>query len=163
MRSETSALGVKKIAIIAVLPAIALASCGKSENASQNQTQNNTPANNTQNANTSANNQALNQNINNQVTNTAWITTKNFNLTYTLPDGRPLTFKWNLEIDAGVIKLVNFPDYDLVNGKTYEVQFAQKMQKDLVWKQIKWLQYDGMSWASLTTKAFNDFLNTINK
>lgn len=154
---------MKKIAVLAVLPTIALASCGKSENASQNQAQNNAPANNTQNANIPVKDQTLNPNINTQVTSSDWITTKDFNLSYNLPDGRPLTFKWNLEIENWAVKAVNFPAYDLVNDKSYEVEFAKKMQADLIGKQIKWLQYDGMSGASLTTKAFNDFLNTINK
>jgi hypothetical protein len=105
----------------------------------------------------------LNPNINTRVTTTTWLTKKEFNLSCNLPNGKPLTFNWNLEIENWSVKAVNFPEYDLVNGKSYEVQIAKKMQADLIWKTVKWLQYDGMSWASSTTKAFNDFLNTINK
>ncbi len=152
---------MKKIAALAVLPVIALASCGKTETIKQ-VTSTPTPSNGNQN-NANAQNNSLNPNINTQVTNTAWITTKEFNLSYNLPNGKPLSFKWNLEIENWNVKSVNFPEYDLINWKTYEVQFAKKMQADLIGKQVKWLQYDGMSWASLTTKAFNDFLNTINK
>lgn len=154
---------MKKIAALAVLPVIALASCGKTETVKQ-VTSTPTPSNGNGNQNnTNAQNNSLNPNINTQVTTTAWITTKEFNLSYNLPNGKPLSFNWNLEIENWAIKAVNFPTYDLVNDKSYEVQFAKKMQADLIGKTVKWLQYDGMSGASLTTKAFNDFLNTINK
>ncbi|MDD5213339.1 MAG: hypothetical protein PHG82_02855 [Candidatus Gracilibacteria bacterium] len=154
---------MKKIAALAVLPVIALASCGKTETVKQ-VTSTPTPSNGNGNQNnTNAQNNSLNPNINTQVTTTAGITTKEFNLSYNLPNGKPLSFNGNLEIENGAIKAVNFPTYDLVNDKSYEVQFAKKMQADLIGKTVKGLQYDGMSGASLTTKAFNDFLNTINK
>jgi hypothetical protein len=68
MRTETSTLGVKKIAVLAVLPVIALASCGKTETVKQ-VTSTPTPSNGNQN-NANAQNNSLNPNINTRVTTT---------------------------------------------------------------------------------------------
>jgi hypothetical protein len=105
----------------------------------------------------------LNPQINSWVTDSTWIKIEEFKLTYNLPDGRPLKFNWNIEIENGKIKSLHFPELNLNDEKSYDVKFAKKMQSDLIWKEIKWLQYDGMTGASLTTNAFNTYLNTINK
>lgn len=153
---------MKKIVVLASLPVIALSSCGKEDN-QKKEIVNNTAVN-TQTENKAVQETApLNENISSWTTNESWLTIKEFKLTYDLPNGKPLNFNWSLEIENWVIKKVNFPEYDLENAKTYEVKFAKKIQSDLVWKTLKWLQYDGITWASLTTKAFNEYLNTINK
>lgn len=157
---------MKKITTFAVLPLIALASCSKDTNTQYTSEENN-PVTNTENV-TPENTEMtqswkLDENITPSTTDAAWVVTKEFKLMYDLPDGKPLKFNWSLEIEAGKVKAVNFPEYDLENAQTYEVKFAKKMQIDLVWKELKWLQYDGMSGASLTTDAFNSYLNTINK
>lgn len=160
---------MKKIQALALLPIIALASCGKGEETKTETTptpsevaipevtpevtvvtQESTP-------------ETLNENIATATTQETWVSTKEFNLTYNLPDGRPLEFSGNLEIENGKIISVNFPKYDLTNPQSYEVKFAVKLQSDIIGKEVKGLQYDGMSGASLTTNAFNEFLNTINK
>ena len=152
---------MKKIAILATLPVIALSSCGKEE--VKNNEMPKTPVNNqTENKQVQENVQ-LNENINSGTTNTSGIEVKEFKLTYDLPNWKPLQFNWNLEIENWIIKSVNFPEYNLEDAKTYGVKFAKKMQGDLVGKQLKWLKYDWMSWATLTTDAFNAYLNTINK
>lgn len=154
---------MKKIAVLATLPVIALASCGKEDN-QKKEVVNNAPINTqTQNNTTVKESSPVNENINTTTTNETWLVKKEFKLTYDLPDGRPLKFNWNLEIENWIIKSVNFPEYDLTNDVTYEVKFAKEMQINLVGKTLKWLQYDGMTGASLTTDAFNAYLNTINK
>ncbi|MDD5769436.1 MAG: hypothetical protein PHE25_00560 [Candidatus Gracilibacteria bacterium] len=164
---------MKKITTLAILPLMALASCSKNEE--KVETPKNTPIETTQqttpevatptevtNSGTETQ-EILNQNISTGITNESGVSIKEFKLTYNLPDGKPLNFNGNLEIEGGKIKSVNFPEYDLINDQSYEVKFAQKLQSDIVGKEIKGLQYDGMSGASLTTNAFNEFLNTINK
>lgn len=159
---------MKKITTFAVLPLIALASCSKNTETTPVVIPEVTPVSNTETVTPVENKDmvqsgTLNEDITSSTTDTAWVVTKEFKLTYDLPDGKPLAFNGNLEIEAGKVKAVNFPEYDLTKDVTYEVKFAKKMQIDLVWKEIKWLQYDGMSGASLTTNAFNTYLNTINK
>lgn len=159
---------MKKITTFAVLPLIALASCSKDTVTTPVVIPEVTPVTNTETVTPVENTEMtqswkLDENITSSTTDTAWVVTKEFKLAYDLPDGKPLVFNGNLEIEAGKIKAVNFPEYDLENAQTYEVKFAKKMQIDLVWKEVKWLQYDGMSGASLTTGAFNKYLNTINK
>lgn len=160
---------MKKIASIAILPIIALASCGKNEETKVEMTQ--TPSEvATPEVSPEVNvvsevssGETLNENVATTTTEQTGSTVKEFNLTYNLPDGRPLEFSGNIEIEDGKVKSVNFPKYDLTNPQSYEVKFAIKLQSDIVGKEVKGLQYDGMSGASLTTNAFNEFLNTINK
>ncbi len=152
---------MKKITTFAMLPLITLASCSKDT----------TPVV-TPEANPVANeaipeaNPVANETLNTQITTTTnetGIVIKQFRLTYDLPDGQPLAFNGDIEIENGKIKSINFPEYDLSNDASYEVKFAKAMQVDLIGKEIKWLQYDGMSGASLTTDAFNKYLTTINQ
>ncbi len=149
---------MKKFTALAILPVIFLTSCSETEQkVSTDKTVSNSP-----NIETKENN-SLDNNISTQITDSSGMVKKEFNLSYNLPDWRPLSFNWNLEIQNWVITAINFPEYNLTYGQWYEVEFAKKLQKDLIWKQIKGLQYDWMTWASLTTKAFSDYLSTINK
>lgn len=151
---------MKNFSFISILFIFVLSSCWQQN---WNPQVNNSPKTVWGNQITIKENNSLDNNISAQVTDSSGMVKKEFNLSYNLADWRPLEFSWNLQIENWTIKSVEFPNYDLVNWQWYEVEFAKKIQKDLIWKQIKGLQYDWMTWASLTTKAFNEFLNTINK
>lgn len=170
---------MKKLGYIALL-AIVLASCSKTE-----QTPVETPTTDTTSSDTTSSventsNEELNENIalnetsngestSTEVTSTesTWETATvattqsssekvNFDAGYTIPNGMNVSMTWYLEVKDWVIVWVGWME----NAQGPQKNFAEWVWAKVIWKEIKGLQIDTISWASLTTAAFNKYLET---
>lgn len=148
---------MKKIATLAVLPVIALASCSKNE-----EVVNVTPTpleseNSTQEQLSTQEN--LNQNISStSVDSETMETEKSFEFSYE-KDGNiiPVSGKFVLENWVVTEMIIDWVD---LNTNTPLASFAKNAPAQIIWKELKWLQIDTVSWASYVTTWFNSFLAT---
>lgn len=64
---------------------------------------------------------------------------------------------WSMVLENWIIKSVEFPWAQWPNKL-----FADNVWNQIIWKSIDWLKIDTISWASITSDAFNEFLNEIS-
>lgn len=151
---------MKKISYLFFIWLLPLASC--SQEAINNENEWNQNAQNTvtwtiQNTLTGENiqeNQELNSEISvNEVENE---TAKkvDFTLEYTTPNGQKASLSWNMEVKNGVIVWV----WGMEWLAWPQWEFAKWLWDEVIGKEIEWLQIDTISWASLVSYAFNEFL-----
>lgn len=151
---------MKKISYLFVVAIFALASCTK-QNVEQPNNTIETPENESNVSSTSGSSstwaqEALNENISSGTTVNEWnVTKKEFNLSYTMPNWAEATMGWYITIDNWVVTWVWGMDWLQWPQKT----FADAIWTEIIWKEVSWLQIDTISWASLVTSAFNDFLS----
>ena len=151
---------MKKITTLAMMPLFALASCWQDATnvESASWTTNQSAVEWTQTSTSTT----LNSNISSSVA-TTWKVDKTFEETYALPNWSTASVKWFLTINDWKVESIAFDWLDLSNDKNPVVTFAKWISSKIVGQSVKGLQVDTISGASLTTEAFNKFLNTINK
>lgn len=157
---------MKKIAIAAMLPVIALASCNKETNQEETKTLDSTSTSTNENISVETSswveNVELNQWIVSSETSQNWEEVKYFSQNYVLPNSETATLSWKMTIVDGKITSIEFPDVDLESGYP-QATFAKAIWEKVIWKEIAWLQVDAVSGASLTTMAFNEYLKEFSK
>lgn len=140
---------MKKIATLAVLPVIALASCEKEE------VQINTPIE-SQNevVNETTSTSTLNENITQTSTDE-----QAFNFNYEIGGNQvPVSGKFVLEKGIVTEMIVNGAT---INGETPIDKFATNAPSQVIGKSLNWLKIDSVSGASYVTMGFNEFLTTL--
>lgn len=148
---------MKKIATLAVLPVIALASCWKNE-----EVVNVTPTpleseNSTQEQSSTQEN--LNQNISStSVDSETMETEKSFEFSYE-KDGNIIPVSGKFVLENGIVKDMIIDWVDLTVESPL-ASFAKNAPAQIIWKELKWLQIDTVSGASYVTTWFNSFLAT---
>ena len=152
---------MKKLSVLTLLPVIALTSCSKVD------TEEN------KNLNSDSSMQELTwtkevvieskDELNNQITST--ITTDEnteiieVNAPYELPNWDKVRLEFYMEVKNWVVVWM----WGISWKKWAQEKFVNWIIDQIVWKELKWLQVDTVSWASLVSYAFNEFLNTVNK
>lgn len=155
---------MKKIWALAVLPIIALASCGKQETAP---VETNTPVETTtpENLDTmvtpEVKNETLDQNISSTETDVATQDTERlFAFSYE-KDGYIIPVSGKFLLENGKITGIVVDGTDPFNGKTPLDSFARNVWSQIIGKELKGLQVDTVSWASYVTVGFNSFLSSL--
>lgn len=150
---------MKKLAIAAILPLVALTSCNKEQ--AQEVIETNTWNTNIDNTWSEASTwEVLNSEISASTMTSSWVEVKNFSQKYLLPNGEDSVLAWKIQLENWIIKSIEFPWLDL-NSWYPQATFAKAIWEKIIWKEIKWLQVDAVSWASLTTTAFNEYLKNL--
>lgn len=189
---------MKKIATVALLPVIALVSCGKEQPTVEKQEEvslkdTNIKAevitepveNSTTNETTTW--EVLNENIvststiQTQVTSSWKVVSdktltgeivqtdsiiqdqsgkKDFKFTYDLY-GKSVNVKWVFNLVWGKIKSVSFEWTDYSVWQQPLKNFTETVSKDIIGKELKWLKIDSVSWASLSSAAFNLYVGSL--
>lgn len=150
---------MKKIATIAVLPIIALASCSKEEQTLENSIET-TNTQNTTELNTISNEETLNQDISSTTTDSETIDNERaFEFNYEIW-GNIVPVKWKFILEEGKVKDMIFEGIDLTQESPLS-SFAKNAPAQVIWKELKWLQIDTVSGASYVTIWFNQFLSTL--
>lgn len=157
---------MKKIAIAAILPVIALTSCNKEPVQSEKVDLDSTSTNETENISSETNSWVENVELNSWIvsseTSQNWEEVKYFWQNYVLPNGETATLAWKMTVVEWKITSIEFPDVDLESGYP-QATFAKAIWEKVIWKELTWLQVDAVSWASLTTMAFNEYLKQFSK
>lgn len=157
---------MKKIAIAAILPVIALTSCNKepiqSEKVDLDASFPETVENISSETNSWVENVELNSWIVSSETSQNWEEVKYFWQNYVLPNGETATLAWKMTVVEWKITSIEFPDVDLESGYP-QATFAKAIWEKVIWKELTWLQVDAVSGASLTTMAFNEYLKQFSK
>lgn len=149
---------MKKIATLAVLPVIALASCSKSNEAPVDTTTDSTTSS-VDSTNEVTNNEALNENISTATMDTeTWVVEKSFDFTYEI-NWFTVPVKWKFTIENSLVTAMTFEWINL-DEETPLASFAKNAPAQVIWKSLEWLQIDTVSWASYVTMWFNEFLKT---
>lgn len=155
---------MKKIWALAILPIIALASCGKEE---ISPVETNTPAENItpQEMDTTVTpeetSQTLDQNISSMETDSATQDTERlFAFSYE-KDGNIIPVSGKFLLENGKITGIVVDGTDVENGKTPLDSFARNVVEQIVGKELTGLQVDTVSWASYVTVGFNNFLSSL--
>lgn len=154
---------MKKIWALAILPIIALASCGKEE---VNPVENTPVENNTsevQDTNTleQSNTETLDQNISSVETDVATQDTERlFAFSYEI-QGNIVPVSGKFLLENGKITGIVVDATDVENGKTPLDAFARNVWAQIIGKELKGLQVDTVSWASYVTVGFNSFLSSL--
>jgi len=150
---------MKKLAIAAILPLVALTSCNKEQ--AQEVVESNTWNTNIDNTWSEVSTwEVLNSEISASTMTASWVEIKNFSQKYLLPNGEESVLAWKIQLENWIIKSIEFPWLDL-NSWYPQATFAKAIWEKIIWKEIKWLQVDAVSWASLTTTAFNEYLKNL--
>ncbi len=150
---------MKKLATIAVLPIIALASCSKEEQTLETSLE----TNNTQNTNelnTNSTEETLNQDISSTTTDSETIgSEKTFEFNYE-KDGYIIPVSGKFILENWIVKemIVNGAD---INWETPLDSFAKNAPEQVIGKALNGLQVDTISGASYVTIWFNQFLSTL--
>lgn len=150
---------MKKIATLAILPVIALASCGKEEQTLDTSLET-TNTQNTNEVNTSSTEETLNQDISLTTTDSETSETeRTFEFSYE-KDWNIISVSGKFIIENWVVKemVVNWAD---LNEQTPLDMFGRIAPFHVVWKNLNWLQIDSISGASYVTIWFNQFLSTL--
>lgn len=151
---------MKKVSYLFVVAIFALASCTKQSVEQTNNTIE-TPENESNVSVDSGSSltwtqEVLNENISSGTTvNEGSVTKKDFSLSYTMPNWAEATMSWYITIDNWVVTWVWWMEWLQGPQKT----FAESIWNEIIWKEVSWLKIDTISWASLVTTAFNDFLS----
>lgn len=150
---------MKKLATIAVLPIIALASCSKEEQTLETSLE----TNNTQNTNelnTNSTEETLNQDISSTTTDSETIgSERTFEFNYE-KDGYIIPVSGKFILENWIVKemIVNGAD---INWETPLDSFAKNAPEQVIGKALNGLQVDTISGASYVTIWFNQFLSTL--
>ena len=97
------------------------------------------------------------ENLNENISSNSIVENKPFDEKYNLPNGMEVSLKWSLEVTWWKITNVSFE-----NPQWTQIKFAEWVPSKIIWKDLKWLKVDYVSWASLCTEAFNNFIDKIN-
>ncbi len=159
---------MKKVQAIAVLPLFALASCGTASQTPVDETPENVSIDlsgeETIDLQEIVDQVELESDISSVETTVENTTTGQVQIIevvapYVWPNGENSVFTATLEVLDGVVVAVGG-----INDKEGKQEvFAQQFPEAILGKPLAWLQVDGISGASLTTIAVNQFLNTVNQ
>ncbi len=155
---------MKKIWALAILPIIALTSCGKEEvtPAENTPVENNTSE--VQDTNTEVqdtNTETLDQNISSVETDTNTQDTERlFAFTYE-KDGYVIPVSGKFLLENGKITGIIVDGADVENGKAPIDSFARNVWAQIIGKELTGLQVDTVSGASYVTVGFNNFLSSL--
>lgn len=151
---------MKKIWALIALPVIALASCSKTEEVTNlNTTVDSTSTESVATQTTTW--EVLNENISSTTVDSATSQTeKSFEFVYEIGWNK-VPVKWKFILEDWKVKdmIIDWAD---INGKNPIDSFAKNAPLQVIWKELKWLKIDTVSWASYVTVWFNQFLSTIN-
>lgn len=150
---------MKKIATIAVLPIIALASCSKEEQTLETSLET-TNTQNTTELNTNSTEETLSQDISSTTTNSETIDNERaFEFNYEIW-GNIVPVSWKFILENWIVKemIVNGAD---INWETPLDSFAKNAPEQVIGKALNGLQVDTISGASYVTIWFNQFLSTL--
>lgn len=156
---------MKKIWALAILPIIALASCGKEE---VTPVVENTPVENItpevqpeSTGSLESNTETLNQNISSVETDSATQDTERlFAFSYE-KDGYIIPVSGKFLLENGKISGIVVDGVDLEKDRTPISSFARNVPAQIVGKELKGLQVDTVSWASYVTVGFNNYLSSL--
>ncbi len=152
---------MKKIATLAVLPVIALASCSKWNEAPVETSKNvDTTTSEVNTLNETWATENLNNNISTTTTESWVINTKDFTFDYDLY-WTQVKVAWKFSLNKWVISSISFDWTEFEKWQQPLKMFTDKMSQDLVWKELKGLSIDTLSWASLVSWAFNKYLSSL--
>ncbi len=155
---------MKKIWALAILPIIALASCGKEEVVTPEVTtpvENNTPEVQNVNVEEQSNTETLDQNISSVETDTNTQDTERlFAFTYE-KDGYVIPVSGKFLLENGKITGILVDGADIENGKAPIDSFARNVWAQIIGKELTGLQVDTVSGASYVTVGFNNFLSSL--
>ncbi|MGE4443554.1 MAG: hypothetical protein AB7E37_01005 [Candidatus Altimarinota bacterium] len=155
---------MKKIGALAILPIIALASCGKEEVVTPEVTtpvENNTPEVQNVNVEEQSNTENLNQNISSVETDSETQDTERlFAFSYE-EDGNIIPVSGKFLLENGKITGIVVDGVDVENDRTPLASFARNVPSQIVGKELKGLQVDTVSGASYVTVGFNNFLSSL--
>lgn len=87
------------------------------------------------------------------------VQTIEINAPYALPNGQQVSFTATLKVLNGFVVEVS----GLEDKMWTQISFAEAFPNAILGKELKGLQIDAISGASLTTMAVNQFLNTVNQ
>lgn len=150
---------MKKIWTLAILPIIALASCGKTQTEEETQIQV-VPENMDMNYQdeVSFEDESLNENISTVITDDTQ-NEKIFQFSYE-KDGNIVPVSGKFFLDNWIITGIEVDWVDL-NEKGPLVDFAKNVPAQIIGKSLSWLQVDTVSGASYVTVGFNEYLSTV--
>lgn len=154
---------MKKIWALAILPIIALASCGKEEVIPVENTpvENNTSEVQDTNTVEQSNTETLDQNISSVETDANTQDTERlFAFTYE-KDGYVIPVSGKFVLENGKITGIVVDGADVENGKSPIDSFARNVWSQIIGKELTGLQVDTVSWASYVTVGFNNFLSSL--
>lgn len=154
---------MKKIWALAILPIIALASCGKEEVTPVENTpvENNTSEVQDTNTVEQSNTETLDQNISSVETDANTQDTERlFAFTYE-KDGYVIPVSGKFVLENGKITGIVVDGADVENGKSPIDSFARNVWSQIIGKELTGLQVDTVSWASYVTVGFNNFLSSL--
>lgn len=151
---------MKKITTLAVLPILALASCGTKNDTITEVKTSQTPETNTS-AVTKTEPQV--QDLNPKVGFSEESGAKPINFDYTLPNNQKVQVTWTIIIQSWAVAWISLDWVDASKSDTPIQKFASTTFPKIVWEPIKGLKVDSVSGASLVSEAFNNYLTTINK
>lgn len=161
---------MKKIQALALLPIIALASCGKNEEVKVETTQSwvttedtSVKVETTQSGVTAevatVEEEGTGETLNSWIIAVPVVTEQPFEFTYKL-GAQVVPVKWTIGIAEGkILSLV--VDGVKPTDKWPLVEFAKNAPLAVIWKEVKGLKIDSISGASLTTAWFNQYLSTL--
>lgn len=153
---------MKKLTTLAILPVIALASCSKNQEVKVEDTTTPDNTSQTQEVKTenTTNTEILNENVAKTTTDTENAGEVNFEFIYEI-QGNKVPVKWKYTLTEGKVSDISIDGANTTNPQTPIDKFAVWVWEKVIWKELKWLKIDTVSWASYVTEWFNQFLSTL--
>lgn len=159
---------MKKIQALALLPIIALASCGKNEEVTVETQKETTPVATTEvtstptevtSQETPVEDEGTGETLNSGITAIPVATEQPYEFTYKLGD-QIIPVKWVFSIADWKVASMSIDGFK-PGDKWPFAEFAKNVPFAVIGKELKGLKIDSISWASLTSAGFNEYLATL--